>query len=325
VCVGLRWPQSVHMVGVGVSRREAGMGGDHTAPDAQSTHVAAPTTINGDHTMTKFNQLTARKVETVKAPGMYADGGGLYLQVTKGGKSWIYRYRVDQRRVREMGLGPAHTITLAEAREKARQQRHLRIDGIDPIEAKHAAKAQAKLDAAKAMTFRDCAAAYLAAHRAGWRNAKHAAQWETTLREYADPVIGALPVQSIDTALVLKVLEPIWTTKPETASRLRGRIEAVLDWAKARGYRNGAENPARWKGHLDHLLPALAKVRRVEHHAALPYAELPSFLSTLRERQDVAARALEFTILTAARVGEALGARWSEVNLLDKTWTVPAA
>src|SRR5262249_40962216 len=131
--------------------------------------------------------------------------------------------------------------------------------------------------------------------------------------------------QSIDTALVLKVLEPIWTTKPETASRLRGRIEAVLDWAKARGYRNGAENPARWKGHLDHLLPALAKVRRVEHHAALPYAELPSFLSTLRERQDVAARALEFTILTAARVGEALGARWSEVNLLDKTWTVPAA
>jgi len=288
--------------------------------------------------MARMERLTALKVERAKVPGMYCDGGGLYLQVTKAAerinKSWIFRYSRGPR-TREMGLGPLHTITLAEAREKARHARHLLLDGVDPIEAKRAARAQAKLEAAKAMTFEQCATAYIASHRAGWRNAVHAAQWETTLREYAGPVIGALPIAAIDTGLVMKVLqqsvearrgEPageFWQARPETASRLRGRIESVLDWAKARGYRNGSENPARWKGHLDHLLPARSKVRRVEHHAALPYSEVAAFLVELRAREGIAARALEFTILTASRVGETLGARWSEFDLNHAVWEIP--
>jgi integrase len=183
---------------------------------------------------------------------------------------------------------------------------------------------QVRLDAAKATTFRECSARYIASHRAGWRNPKHAAQWQATLATYAEPVIGGLSVQAVDTALVLKVLEPIWTVKPETAGRVRGRIESVLDWAKARGYSTG-ENPARWRGHLDKLLPPRSKVRRAEHHAALPYAELPGFLVSLPQQEGIAARALEFAILTAARTGEVIGARWSEMDLLDKTWTLPAA
>jgi integrase len=182
---------------------------------------------------------------------------------------------------------------------------------------------RARLDAAKAMTFQQCADAYIAAHRAGWRNGKHAAQWNTTLATYAGRVMGTLPVQTIDTALVLKALEPIWTTKPDTASRLRGRIEAVLDWAKVRGYR-AEENPARWRGHLDKLLPARSKLRKIRHHTALPYAELPSFMIGLHEKEGISARALEFTILTATRTGETIGAQWNEFDLLDRTWTVPA-
>jgi integrase len=267
-------------------------------------------------------RLTALKVARAKRPGMYADGGGLYLQVTEGGASWVYRYMLAGR-AREMGLGPLALFGLSEARSKALDARRLRHEGIDPIEARRAIRAQARLDNAKAITFKQCAEGYIAAHRVGWRSGKHAAQWGVTLATYAAPVIGDLPVSAVDTALVLKVLEPIWTTKPETASRLRGRIEAILDWAKVRGYRTG-ENPARWRAHLDHLLPARAKVRRVEHHRALPYAELPGFMAALREQAGVAARALEFTILTAARSGETRFARWSEFDLLDKTWTVPA-
>jgi integrase len=252
---------------------------------------------------------------------MYADGGGLYLQVTEGGASWIYRYMLAGR-AREMGLGPLALFGLSEARAKALDARRLRHEGIDPIEARRAIRAQARLDAAKAITFKQCAEGYIAAHRAGWRNGKHAAQWEATLATYAGPVIGPLPVQAIDTALVLKVLEPIWATKPETAGRVRGRIESILDWAKVREYRQG-ENPARWRGHLDKLLPASGKVRKIVHHAALPYAELPGFLVELREEEGIAARALEFAILTAARTGEVIGARWSEMDLREKIWTVP--
>jgi len=222
-----------------------------------------------------------------------------------------------------MGLGPLALFGLSEARAKALDVRRLRHEGIDPIEARKAERLRARLDAAKAMTFRECADAYCKAHRAGWRNGKHAAQWEATLATYAGPVIGTLPVQVIDTALVLKVLEPIWSAKPETAGRVRGRIESILDWAKVRGYRTG-ENPARWRGHLAELLPARSKVRRVEHHAALPYAKLPGFLAGLREQEGIAAPALEFAILTAARTGEVIGARWSEMDLLNKTWTVPS-
>jgi integrase len=265
--------------------------------------------------------LTALRVARARRPGMYADGGGLYLQITDGGASWVYRYMLAGR-AREMGLGPRALFDLSEARAKALDARRLRHQGIDPIEQRRAERLQAQLDAAKAVTFKQCAERYIAAHRAGWRNSKHAAQWEATLATHAE-AIGSLPVQAIDTALVLKCLEPIWTTKPETASRVRGRIENVLDWAKVRGYRTG-ENPARWRGHLDKLLPARSKVRKVEHHAALPYAELPGFVVALREQEGIAARALEFAILTAARTGETTGARWSEFDLLDKLWTVPA-
>jgi integrase len=267
-------------------------------------------------------RLTALKVARAKRPGMYPDGGGLYLQVAAHGASWVYRYMLHGR-ARTMGLGPLALYGLAEARAKAQDARRLRHEGIDPIEARHAQAVQQRLAAAREMTFRQCAARLIEAMRPSWRSSVHAAQWETTLATYADPVIGTLPVAAIDTALVLRVLEPIWTAKPETASRLRGRIEAVLDWATARGYRAG-ENPARWRGHLDKLLPARAKVARVEHHPALPYAELPSFLLALREQEGFAARALEFAILTAARSGEVRGCRRSEIDLVDKVWTIPA-
>jgi integrase len=270
-----------------------------------------------------IGKLTALKVAKAKRPGMYADGGGLYLRVTSDEtRNWVFRFMLNGK-PRWMGMGALHTIGLAEARNRAAVHRMQCHDGIDPIEARRAERMQGRLNVAKAITFADCAARYIAGHRAGWRSAKHIAQWEATLATYTEPVIGSLSVQAIDTALVLKVVEPIWTMKPETAGRVRGRIESILDWAKARGYRAG-ENPARWRGHLDKLLPALSKVRRVAHHAALPYAELSGFLIALREQGGIAARALEFTILTAARTGEAIGARWGEISLTEKVWTVPA-
>jgi integrase len=268
-------------------------------------------------------RLTALKVEKAKQPGMYCDGGGLYLRVTpEGTKQWVLRYMLNCR-PHWMGLGPLPLYSLQEARTKALAARKLRYEGIDPIEARRAERAKALLEKAKAVTFKQCVEAYVTAHRAEWRSDKHAAQWGATLRTYAYPHIGPLPVQSVDTDLVLRVLEPIWTKTPETANRVRGRIESVLDSAKARGYRAG-ENPARWRGHLDKLLPARSKVRQVEHHAALPYGQMSDFQARLCEQEGIAARALEFLILTAARTGEVIGARWSEINLLDETWTVPA-
>jgi integrase len=278
--------------------------------------------------MPKISRLTALKVARTAAPGMYPDGGGLYLQVTVNGKdgtparSWVYRYML-RGRAREMGLGSLTAISLQEARARAGECRRQRHDGIDPIEARKAEREQASLDAGRALTFKEAANRYIDGHKAGWRNLKHAAQWENTLATYAHPVIGALSVQAIDTTLVLKVLEPIWTVKPETASRLRGRIESVLDWAKVRGCRKG-ENPARWRGHLDKLLPARSKVRSVQHHSALAYADMPDFMEALRQQEATGVRALEFTILTAARTGETIGARWDEIDMAGKVWTVPA-
>jgi integrase len=268
-------------------------------------------------------RLTALKVEKTKDPGMYADGGGLYLRVTpQGTKNWVLRYMLD-RKPHWMGLGPLSLYGLAEARAKAMDARRKRHEGIDPIEARRALRAKLQVDAAKSITFKQCAEGYIASHKAGWRDDKHKYQWPATLNAYAYTVIGALPVQAVDTALVLKVLEPIWTEKPETARRVRQRIENILDFAKVRGWRDG-ENPARWRGHLGKLLPHRSRVREVEHLGALPYAELPAFLSSLRDRDAIAARALEFLILTAARTGEVIGARWNEIDLLNKTWTVPA-
>jgi integrase len=269
------------------------------------------------------NRLTALKAAKATKPGLIADGHGLYLRIGQtGAKSWVFRYRRDGR-LHDMGLGPLHTVTLADARSKALDLRRQRLDGTDPLTAKREAAAKARVVDAKAMTFQACAEAYIAAHRAGWKNAKHAKQWPNTLRDYVYPVLGELPVQAVDVALVMKAVEPIWTAKPETASRVRGRIESVLDWATARGYRNG-ENPARWRGHLENLLPKKSRVRRVERHAALPYAELGAFMAELRQQDAVSARAMEFAILTAARTGEVTGAMWQEIDFKSRLWTVPA-
>lgn len=267
--------------------------------------------------------LTARKVDSLHKPGMIADGAGLYFRVTPtGGRGWIFRYMLDGKR-RDLGLGPYPAVTLADARERALAARRQVVDKIDPVAERARAALERKKEAAKAMTFAQCAEAYMGAHRAGWRNARHAAQWPASLRDYVYPVIGELPVQAIDVALVMKIVEPLWNTKNETGTRVRGRIEVVLDWAAARGYRQG-ENPARWRGHLENLLPKSSKVQRVEHHAALPYAKVAPVIADLRRQDSVGARALEFLILTAARLGEVIGARWNEINLADRIWTVPA-
>jgi integrase len=275
----------------------------------------------------EMSRLSAAKVKNVK-PGAHADGGGLYLQVTEGTngglrKSWVFRWAEDGRD-HYHGLGPLHTVTLAEAREKARECRKLRLEGIDPIEHRNAQRLAIKLEKAKALTFDECRDRYIATHRAGWRSPKHASEWTTTLSAYITPVFGNLPVQNIDVALVMKAIEPIWTKIPDTANRIRVRVERILDWAKVRGFRTG-ENPARWKGHLDKLLPAKSKVKKPGHHAALPYAQIGAFMTELRARDGVTPRALEFAILTAARSGEVLGARWDEFDLRARLWTIPAA
>jgi len=271
----------------------------------------------------EIGKLSAVAVRGQNKPGLYADGGGLYLQVTEAGaKTWIFRFMLTGKR-RDMGLGAVHTVTLAEARQTATEARKLIRDGIDPIETRRASKLAARAKAATAMTFRQCAEAYIRAHEAGWKNPKHAAQWPSTLESYVYPSIGPLAVAAVDTGLVLKALEPIWTTKTETASRVRGRIEAILDWAKVRGYREG-ENPARWKGHLDHLLPARGKVQKATHHAALPYDDMAAFMAALRQQQGNSARALELAILTACRTSEVIGATWGEIDLDKQIWTIPA-
>ena len=269
----------------------------------------------------KVGRLSAIEVKTLsKVPGMHPDGGGLYLQVSRAGvPSWIFRYSVGERRERHMGLGPYHTVSLKKAREKALECRNLRLDGIDPIEYRKAARVQALLETARVMTFKECAQTYIAAHRDSWRNPKHAKQWPATLERYVYPVFGDLPVQAIDIDLIVRVLEPIWKTKNETASRVRGRIEAVLNWATVRKFRHG-DNPARWRGHLEELL---AKKSAVAHHAALAYAEVPAFMTMLREQDGLAARALQFAILVAGRTNEVLGARWAEIDLEGRLWAIP--
>jgi integrase len=270
------------------------------------------------------NRLTALKVSKTRKPGRYCDGGGLYLQVSPAHtKSWLFKF-MRNGRAREMGLGPVDIVPLAEARDKARQARRLLLEGLDPIEARREGRLKARAETAKTMTFRQCAEAYIKAHRAGWKNAKHIWQWESSLSSLVFPVFGALSVDAVDTGLVIKALEPIWTTKTETATRVRQRIEAVLDWAKARGYRNG-ENPARWRGDLDKLLPSPNKIAPVRHLAAMPYADVPAFFAKLNKRESVSAKALAFTVLTAARSGEARHATLAEVDFKEGVWTVPAA
>jgi integrase len=268
--------------------------------------------------------LTTKRVAKLTEAGRYGDGHGLYLQVTPAGvRSWLLRYERAGRE-RWMGLGPLHTFTLDEARARARQARQQLADGIDPLDARKAERAERALDAAKAMTFADAARQYFDQHEGKWKNRKHRAQFLATLRDYALPVLGRLPVAAIDTGLVLRCIEPIWQSKTETASRVRGRIEAILDWATVRGYRAG-DNPARWNGHLGEVLPARGQIKKIQHHPALPFAEVPDFITQLAGREGMGARALEFLILTAARSGEASGAKWSEIDLEAKAWTVPAS
>jgi hypothetical protein len=261
-----------------------------------------------------IHKLSAKEVENERRTGYHADGGGLYLQVSRSGtKSWIFRYKLagitlsnsGKTTAREMGLGPLHTVPLAEARRKASQCRRFVIERIDPLEARKAGQAREALSKERSPTFSDCTVAYIKAHRASWKNAKHAAQWENTLATYCEPVFGSTSVRDVDTGLILKALEPIWNEKRETASRVRGRAEKVLDWAKVRGYRSG-DNPARWRGHLDQLLPRIRKKHRVRHHPALPFAEVSEFMHNVRAQRGVAARALEFTILCAARTNEVI-------------------
>lgn len=264
------------------------------------------------------HRLTAREVQT--ATKDLCDGFGLWVQYTKqyDSRSWLLRYRFDGSD-RQIGLGSTVTTSLAEARKRAQEARDLVARGIDPRDAREKAKRDRHEAAAKRMTFRPAFEAYIRKHRVGWKSAKHLAQWTASLKHTG--AINDLDVAAIDTPHLLKVLEPIWSEKTETASRIRARIEAVLDYAKAAKARTGA-NPARWEA-LKDLLPAPSKIARVEHHAALPYADVPAFMRSLRERQGLSARALEFTILTAARVGETVGARWSEIDLAAKTWTIP--
>jgi integrase len=271
----------------------------------------------------KQQRLSALQVAKLTKPGLYGDGGGLTLQITTtGAKSWLFRYMVAGKAF-GMGLGPTHTVSLAEARQKALDARKLLIDGINPLEAKKQNKIAATLAKAKMMTFDECAKAYILAHKAGWKNAKHCTQWTNTLNTYASPVFGDLPVAEIDTGLVMKCLAPIWESKTETASRVRGRIESVLSWATTSGYRTG-ENPARWKGHLENLLAAISKSSRMKNHPSLPWQRMGAFMSALRIREGVSARAVEFAILTACRSGEVRGARWAEFDMAAKLWTIPA-
>ena len=257
--------------------------------------------------------LSARKVESAE-PGKHGDGRGLFLFVKpSGARSWVLRYQLAGRR-RDLGLGAYPEVTLASAREKALEARRLIAEGRDPL---------SERKKTKNLTFKAAASALIESKRSGWKNAKHAAQWPATLNTYAMPKLGDLDVKVIETADVIAVLKPIWNEKPETASRLRQRIEAVLDYAAAMGVRTG-DNPARWRGHLDHLLPKPSKVRAVKHHPAMPYADVPVFMASLAQREGISARALEFTILTAARSGETREMRWAEIDLENRMWIIPA-
>ena len=270
----------------------------------------------------QIKRLNPLQVAKLEKPGYYCDGAGLYLQVSKSGsKSWIMRYTLDGKG-REMGLGSFNTYTLDEARQRATAQRKLLTDGIDPLAKKHSDQLAKRMADSNIITFDKAAAAFIEANSPAWRNAKHGDQWRNTLTTYASPVIGALPVSKIETAHVLRILSPIWATKTETATRVRGRIEKILDWAKVQGYRAG-DNPAMWRGHLSEALPKPSKLADVGHHAALPWADVGAFMVALQATQGAGARAMELIILTATRTSEVLNAKWAEFDLDAGLWIIP--
>ncbi len=264
-----------------------------------------------------MTKLTDRAIKAIKSDGRYGDGHGLWFVRRGGSTTWALRW-MRSGKAREMGLGPYPEVGLSEARQAALDARRLILAGGDPIATRKASK---RTDG---QTFEATALEYIEAHKAGWRNAKHGAQWLATLRTYAFPMIGPKPVQAIGTDDVLAILKPIWTTKPETATRLRGRIESVLDYAKSRGWRTG-ENPAAWRGHLDNLLPARSKVAAVVHHPAVPWRDLPAIYERIAAGGGISSQCLAFTILTAARSGEARGAEWDEIDLDARIWTIPGS
>jgi integrase len=272
-----------------------------------------------------YGKLTATFVGRHKKPGTYNDGGNLYLQIASPtARSWVFKFwDREAKRVREMGLGSLHLVTLSQARTYAFEYRQLLRQGVNPLQARRTGQAQQRLDAAsKQMTFAQCAKAYIEAHGGGWRNARHRQQWSNSLEQHVMPTIGDLPVAAIDVTTLHRLLQPLWATMPQTGARLRGRIENILDWAKVLNYRSGP-NPAQWRGNLDKLLPRPSKVRRVQHLASMPYAKVPAFMAQLRDRGTTAAKTLQFTVLTAVRTNEALGARWQEFDLDQKLWTIP--
>ena len=275
--------------------------------------------------MAGIERLTALHVKNAKPGDKLSDGGGLRLDVDhKGNRAWVFRFTSPATgKERWMGLGSVDDVPLQKAREAAQQARTLVRQSIDPIEHRKAQRAAAKVEASRAITFKAYAEGFISSREAGWKNDKHRQQWRNSLGTYAYPLIGHLPVVEVDTAAVLSVLRPIWQAKPETASRLRGRIEAILSAAKAEGLRNG-ENPAGWRGHLDQIFPSRKKVRGITHHTALPYSEIPHFMSSLRADTSTASSLLQFIVLTAARYSEAALAEWDEINWERKVWTVPA-
>jgi len=270
-------------------------------------------------------EMSALEVSRLKNEGAYAVGGvpGLYLQILGGSRAWVLRFVLPERRLRRrMGLGAYPAVTLAQARERAREAHTLVDQGIDPIQARRDVVRQAARK--KSISFKDACAEYIAAREDEWKNSKHRQQWENTLATYAAPVLGQMLVSEIETPHIIKVLDGIWRKKTETAVRVRGRIEQVLDWAKVYHYRDG-ENPARWRGHLDHLLPSPAKIAKVRHHPAVPVADAPAVIVRILAAPGTAAKALRFQILTAARSGEVRGATWAEMDLEQRLWTIPAA
>jgi integrase len=278
--------------------------------------------------MAGIHKLTASSLK-LKRVGHFGDGLGLWLQISRakdGGfnRSWAFRFTAANGRVREMGIGSVNMIGLGEARDVARECRKLVYAGIDPIEHRRERRAtQATAAAKRVLSFDECARAFIAAKRDEWRSEKHAQIWPVTLAKYVSPMIGKLPVDAVNTALVVKVLQPVWDRIPESASRLRGRIEAILDWAAVAGHRKPGDNPARWNGHLEHLLPAVRKIRPKEHMASMPYADVPAFMARLRAEPGTSARALELLILTAARAGEVRGATWDEIDSDAAVWEIP--
>jgi integrase len=271
----------------------------------------------------KVGRLTALGVQRLRKPGKYHDGGGLYFIIHPGpstSRSWAFRYGPAGKNW--TGIGPFHTVGLTEARDRAKDLRLKLLDNVDPLSAKRGERQMARLAAARSMTFENAAKACHAAMSVGWRNPRHVKEWLAALKKHAFPVLGDVLVADVDTSLVLKVIEPMWKDKTQTAARIRSRIEMVLDWAKVKGFRQG-ENPARWKGHLDQLLPARKAVNGGKHFAALPYAKIPALMARLRTIDSIEARALEFLILTASRLTQACHAEWSEIDFKTGRWTIP--